>query len=86
MTPFHEYLDEYSKQMKKGNIREAYKGLMEYIMGLDKCFRPFWISIVQVMMFVSYAMKMKPEKQSRVSAADKPLNGIEPGLGTGLNL
>ena len=34
MTSFHEYMNEYSKQMKKGEIREAYKGLMEYIMGL----------------------------------------------------
>jgi len=32
--PFHEYMNEYRKQMEKGDIKEAYRGLMEYIMGL----------------------------------------------------
>lgn len=34
MKPFHEYMDEYRNQMAKGDIREAYRGLMEYIAGL----------------------------------------------------
>lgn len=34
MKPFHEYMSEYRKQLAKGDIREAYRGLMEYMMGL----------------------------------------------------
>jgi hypothetical protein len=34
MESFHEYINEYRKQLKKGAIKEAYKGLMEYIMYL----------------------------------------------------
>lgn len=34
MGSFHEYLDEYRKQLEKGAIQEAYKGLMEYLMSL----------------------------------------------------
>ena len=34
MESFNEYMDEYKKHMKRGYIRKAYKGLMEYIMGL----------------------------------------------------
>jgi len=34
MKSFHEYMSEYRKQMQKGDIQEAYKRLMEYIMGL----------------------------------------------------
>ncbi len=34
MKSFQEYVDEYRKQMEKGTILVAYKGLMEYIMGL----------------------------------------------------
>jgi len=34
MEPFHECINEYRKQLKKGYIQVAYKGLMEYIMGL----------------------------------------------------
>ena len=34
MDSFHEYINEYRKQLKKGYIQEAYKGLMEYIMSL----------------------------------------------------
>ncbi|MCD1295017.1 hypothetical protein CUJ83_08410 [Methanocella sp. CWC-04] len=36
--PFHEYMDEYKKQMEKGDIKEAYRGLMEYILGLRTYF------------------------------------------------
>lgn len=36
--PFHEYMAEYKKQMVNGDIREAYKGLMEYIIGLRTFF------------------------------------------------
>ena len=39
MEKFHEYMNEYKKQLKKGAIKEAYKGLMEYIMGLRTDFK-----------------------------------------------
>jgi hypothetical protein len=34
MGSFHEYMREYKKQIERGDIQKAYKGLMEYIMGL----------------------------------------------------
>ena len=34
MKSFHEYMNEYKKQIQKGVITEAYRGLMEYIMNL----------------------------------------------------
>jgi hypothetical protein len=34
MASFHEYMNEYRKQLEKGAIQKAYKGLMEYIMDL----------------------------------------------------
>ena len=34
MESFHIYINEYRKQLKKGYIQEAYKGLMKYIMEL----------------------------------------------------
>lgn len=34
MKKFNEYMNEYKKQLEKGIIQEAYKGLMEYIMNL----------------------------------------------------
>lgn len=34
MESFHKCMDEYKKQLEKGVIKNAYKGLMEYIMGL----------------------------------------------------
>jgi hypothetical protein len=39
MEPFHEYIDEYKKQLEKGAINKAYKGLMEYIMELRTNFK-----------------------------------------------
>jgi len=39
MESFHEYIDEYRKQLGKGKIQEAYKGLMEYIMALRTYFK-----------------------------------------------
>jgi hypothetical protein len=39
MKSFHEYITEYRKQLKKGDIKEAYKGLMEYIMDLRVHFK-----------------------------------------------
>ena len=39
MESFHEYMNEYKKQMKKGDIIKAYKGLMEYIMNLRTYFK-----------------------------------------------
>jgi hypothetical protein len=34
MESFQEYIDEYRKQLEKGAISKAYRGLMEYIMDL----------------------------------------------------
>jgi hypothetical protein len=39
MNSFHEYMNEYRKQMRKGDIKEAYKGLMDYIMDLRTYFQ-----------------------------------------------
>ena len=39
MKTFHEYMNEYKKQLKNGCIQEAYKGLMEYIMELRTQFK-----------------------------------------------
>jgi len=39
MEQFHVYIDEYKKQLKKGDIKEAYKGLMEYIMDMRLHFK-----------------------------------------------
>ena len=39
MEPFHEYMNEYKKQLEKGAIQKAYKGLMEYIMDLRTHFK-----------------------------------------------
>ncbi len=39
MESFHEYVNEYKKQLEKGAIKEAYRGLMEYIMGLRTYFK-----------------------------------------------
>ena len=39
MRSFHENMTEYKKQMEKGAIQEAYKGLMEYILGLRMYFK-----------------------------------------------
>ena len=38
MRPFHECVNEYKKQLEKGAIQVAYKGLMEYVMGLRTYF------------------------------------------------
>ena len=34
MESFHEYMNEYRKQLEKGAIKEAYRGLMEYFNAL----------------------------------------------------
>lgn len=39
MKPFPECMIEYRTQMQKGDIREAYKGLMDYIMDLRTYFK-----------------------------------------------
>jgi hypothetical protein len=39
MESFHEFVTEYRKQLKKGVIQKAYKGLMEYIMALKMHFK-----------------------------------------------
>lgn len=39
MEPFHEYITEYRKQLEKGAINKAYRGLMEYLMGLRTHFQ-----------------------------------------------
>ena len=38
MLSFQEYMQEYQKQLEKGYIQEAYKGLMEYIMDFESVF------------------------------------------------
>ena len=39
MKSLNEYVNEYRKQIEKGDIKEAYKGLMEYIMDLRRQFK-----------------------------------------------
>lgn len=39
MPPFHESIKEYKKQLEKGEIQEAYRGLMGYIMDLRTHFK-----------------------------------------------
>jgi hypothetical protein len=39
MASFHEYLKEYRKQLEKGAIQEAYKGLLHYAMDLRTYFQ-----------------------------------------------
>lgn len=39
MESFHEYIIEYRKQMEKGVINKAYKGLMEYVLNLRTYFK-----------------------------------------------
>ena len=39
MKSFNEYVNEYRKQIEKGDIKEAYKGLMNYIMDLRTHFK-----------------------------------------------
>jgi hypothetical protein len=39
MDSFHEYMNEYRKQLEQGAIQKAYQGLMEYIMGLRTYFK-----------------------------------------------
>jgi len=39
MESFHEYMNEYKKQLEKGDIKEAYKGLMEYFRDLRSHFK-----------------------------------------------
>ena len=39
MESFHAYINEYRKQLEKGAIKKAYKGLMEYIMDLRTHFK-----------------------------------------------
>jgi hypothetical protein len=39
MESFHEYINEYRKQIEKGSINKAYKGLMEYILTLRTYFK-----------------------------------------------
>ncbi len=34
MRSFHEYVDEFQIQLQKGQIQQAYRGLMEYMLGL----------------------------------------------------
>ena len=39
MGSFHECMNEYREQLHKGNIRKAYRGLMDYIMELRSYFK-----------------------------------------------
>ncbi len=38
LEPFHQYIPEYKKQLEKGYVKKAYKGLMEYILQLKAHF------------------------------------------------
>jgi hypothetical protein len=42
MASFHEYMAEYRKQLEKGAIQQAYRGLMEYIMALRTHFQKMY--------------------------------------------
>jgi hypothetical protein len=39
LNSFHDYMIEYNKQLQKGIIQKAYKGIMEYMMGLRTHFK-----------------------------------------------
>ena len=39
MKPFHEYMNEYRKQIERGDIKKAYRGLIQYIMELRLFFK-----------------------------------------------
>lgn len=39
MEAFHKYIDDYRKQMIKGDIKKTYKGLMDYMMNLRTDFK-----------------------------------------------
>ena len=39
VKPFHELMAEYRRQMEKGDIRDAYKGLIEFMMRLRSNFK-----------------------------------------------
>ena len=39
MESFHEYMGEYGKQLEKGAVQKAYRGLMDYIMALRTRFK-----------------------------------------------
>ena len=39
MASFHKSMNEYRKQLEKGVIKEAYRGLMEYVMDLRSYFK-----------------------------------------------
>ena len=39
MEPFSDYIQEYRNQLEKGAIQQAYKGLMEYMLGLRTHFK-----------------------------------------------
>ena len=39
MKSFHDHMMEYRKQLEKGIIKDAYRGLMEYILGLRLYFK-----------------------------------------------
>ena len=53
MESFQEYMPEYKKQLKKGSIQKAYKGLMEYIMGLRRILRKNILVILYLAAFTS---------------------------------
>ena len=39
VEPFHEQMEEYQQQLRKGVIQKAYRGLMDYLMGLKAHFK-----------------------------------------------
>ena len=38
MASFHDNMNEYKKQLRRGSVQKAYQGLMDYIMGLRSYF------------------------------------------------
>ena len=48
MEPFHQYLPQYREQLQKGAIKEAYKGLMQYLdnlrLHLEKTYPDYFVS------------------------------------------
>ena len=54
MEPLNKYIHEYRKQMKKGNIQKAYRGLMAYLMDLRTHFSRKYHDFVPGSMYHGY--------------------------------
>jgi len=75
MPPFHESIREYKKQLEKGEIQKAYRGLMGYIMDLRTHFKntcpDYFVSgLYQGYMDMSYfSFSPRPFKQRNLKIA-----------------